>query len=64
MASDLGITALFFVLIIFNVIVIFVSVITFKKTNSLFLLILIWVFVFGSIFAVKASVDKEIKNKY
>ena len=63
MASDLGITALFFVLIIFNVIVIFVSVITFKKTNSLFLLILIWVFVFGSIFAVKASVDKEIKNK-
>jgi hypothetical protein len=63
MASDFGITALFFVLIIFNVIVIFVSVITFKKTNSLFLLILIWVFVFGSIFAVKASVDKEIKNK-
>ena len=63
MASDLGITALFIVLIIFNVIIIFVSVITFKKTNSLFLLVFIWVFVFGSIFAVKASVDKEIKNK-
>lgn len=63
MASDLGITTLFFVLMIFNVIVIFVSVITFKKTNSLFLLILIWVFVFGSIFAVKASINKEIKNK-
>ena len=63
MATDLGITSLFIVLIIFNVIIIFVSVITFKKTNSLFLLILIWVFVFGSIFAVKASVDKEIKNK-
>lgn len=63
MASDLGISALFIVLIIFNVIIIFVSVITFKKTNSLFLLVFIWVFVFGSIIAVKASVDKEIKNK-
>lgn len=63
MASDLGISALFIVLIIFNVIIIFVSVITFKKTNSLFLLVFIWVFVFGSIFAVKASVEKEIKNK-
>jgi|LauGreDrversion4_2_1035121.scaffolds.fasta_scaffold16587_3 hypothetical protein len=63
MASDLGITALFFILILFNVIIIFVAVITFKKTNSLFLLFLIWIFVFGSIFAVKASAEKEIKNK-
>ena len=63
MASDLGITALFFILILFNVIIIFVAVITFKKTNSLFLLFLIWIFVFGAIFAVKASAEKEIKNK-
>jgi len=63
MATDLGITSLFIVLIIFNVIIIFVSVITFKKTNSLFLLIFIWAFVFGSMIAVKASMNKQIKNK-